>query len=303
MLFARFAANVTILCALSTLTACGSDAGNGGTDPTGTGGAGGAGDAGGDTSGSTPTLPTTTATCPEFHEGMATMMSAGIMRSFQIYIDDAAAAAKDGPFVMYWYGTGGTPPQAVQGLSTEGLQRIKDAGGVVVAPVHVSTGSFPWISDDDVNVDFTLMDDLIACAKAKVGIDARHVHMLGFSAGALFTAQTSFKRASYLASVATYSGGGMGMFDPPDGKFAAMIFYGGPNDVVLVKFQEASQQYYDALTGAGHFAFQCNHNGGHMIPPVGQNVVQFFFDHPFGTDPSPYKAAGLPTGFPSYCVL
>jgi predicted esterase len=234
---------------------------------------------------------------------MATIMSSGVMRSFQIYVDDAAAAAKDGPFVMYWYGTGGNPQQVLQALTMEGLQRIKDAGGVVIAPVHNSTGSFPWISDADPNTDLTLMDDLIACAQSKVGIDARRVHALGFSAGALFTAQASFKRASYLASVATYSGGGMGTFDPPDGKFAAMIFYGGPNDMVLVKFADASKQYYDALTAAGHFAFMCNHNGGHMIPPVGQNVVQFFFDHPFGTDPSPYKSAGLPAGFPTYCML
>jgi predicted esterase len=300
MLFTRFAAFTAALCALSSLTGCGDD-GNGTTpDGTGgTGGAGGEGGAGGDTAG--PTLPTTTTTCPEFHEGMATIMSAGLTRSFQIYIDDAAAAAKDGPFVMYWYGTGGTPPQAVQGLSAEGLARIKEAGGVVVAPVHVSTGVFPWITDTDPNVDFTLMDDLIACAKAKVGIDAKHVHMLGFSAGALFTAQTSFTRASYLASVATYSGGGMGTFDPPDGKFAAMILYGGPNDMVVVKFQDASKQYYDSLTGAGHFAFMCNHNGGHRIPAVQQNVVQFFFDHPYGIE-SPYKSA-LPSDFPAYCTL
>jgi hypothetical protein len=31
-------------------------------------------------------------------------------------------------------------------------------------------------------------------------------------------------------------------------------------------------------------------------------VVQFFFDHPYGTIPSPY-AGGLPASVPSYCSL
>jgi hypothetical protein len=93
------------------------------------------------------TLPTTTATCPEFHEGMATIMSAGIMRSFQIYIDDAAAAAgRPLRHVLVW-----NRRNAAAGRTRalcRGLKRIKDAGGVVVAPVHVSTGFF-LISDDD----------------------------------------------------------------------------------------------------------------------------------------------------------
>jgi hypothetical protein len=31
-------------------------------------------------------------------------------------------------------------------------------------------------------------------------------------------------------------------------------------------------------------------------------VWKFFYDHPFGTRPSPY-AGGLPGGFPGYCAL
>jgi predicted esterase len=144
---------------------------------------------------------------------------------------------------------------------------------------------------------------VIGCAQEKIGIDPRRVHSLGFSAGALFTSQLSFARSSYIASVATYSGGGSAAPEDASNKFPAMIFFGGPNDMVVVNFQEQSQIYLDALRGNGQFAFLCNHGRGHSIPAdAAPNVVKFFLDHPFGTNPSPY-ASGLPAGFPAYCTL
>jgi len=298
----------TVLFALTALTGCGSDSGNSGSaGPQGTGGEGGAGGSGagaaGAGSGKTPTLPAAPASCPEFHTGMTTINSSGVDRSIQIYIDDAAASAKDGPIVFYFYGTAGSPPESLRALTDAGVKQLTDAGGVLIAPVHNNMGIFPWINDPDVNTDYKLMDDVIGCAQAKVGIDPRHIHVLGFSAGALFAADASFARSTYLASVATFSGGGTGMFADPSNLFPAMILYGGANDMLVLDFQTASKQYFDQLTMAGHFAFECNHGGGHSLPPLaGASVVQFFFDHPYGTDPSPYKN-GLPSTFPSYCTL
>jgi hypothetical protein len=293
-------AALAALCSSAMLGGCSSDAQAGKGKTAGTDGGGKKTEDAGER-GPAPTLPPAPPDCPEFHEGMTTLMSSGAARQFQIYIDDAAAAAMNGPIVFYWYGTGGVPAQAVQGLTADGIARIKAAGGVVIAPVHVNTGLFPWIQGMT-GADYQLADDIIGCAQEKVGIDARHIHSLGFSAGALFTAQLSFARSNYLASVATYSGGGDGEFADPSNLFAAMIFYGGPNDMLVLSFQDQSKTYYDKLTMAGHFAFECNHGGGHSIPMAGGSVVQFFMDHPYGTDPSPY-ANGLPAGFPSYCAL
>ena len=39
-----------------------------------------------------------------------------------------------------------------------------------------------------------------------------------------------------------------------------------------------------------------------MVPPAQASVWQFFQDHPYGTDPSPY-AGGLPAGFFADCAL
>jgi hypothetical protein len=85
------------------------------------------------------------------------------------------------------------------------------------------------------------------------------------------TPRAGYRRAGYLASVVTYSGGQLAAI--PD------------------------------LLAAGRFDFICDHGLGHRIPPdVGASVWRFLQDHPFGTKPSPYAAA-LPAGFPAYCGL
>jgi predicted esterase len=210
----------------------------------------------------------------------------------------------DGPIVLFWYPTGGSPNSATSSLGTAGINRIINAGGIVAAPTHINSGTFPWIGGGD--VDIRLTDEILACAKASSGpgFDSRRIHSLGFSAGALFTTTLSYQRSSYFASVATYSGGGTGTFQENNNKFAAMILHGGPSDSVAgANFQTLSQNWLNSLRNAQHFAFICNHNGGHTIPQGGPaSVVQFFFDHPYGTNPSPY-AGGFPSGFLSTCSL
>jgi hypothetical protein len=57
-----------------------------------------------------------------------------------------------------------------------------------------------------------------------------------------------------------------------------------------------------SLKGNGGTAIVCNHNMGRTMPPDGPTAVwRFFEDHPYGRT-SPY-AAGLPPGFPMYCML
>ena len=139
-------------------------------------------------------------------------------------------------------------------------------------------------------------------------IDARKIHSMGMSAGGLQTTAFSFLRSSYLASVATYSGGlapGVEIPDEdPDNPFAALVFFGGASDVYgTFDFAASSQAYYDALRANDRFAALCDHGGGHDIPlDAGPSVVAFFAAHPFGTSPSPY-ADGLPATFLEYCSL
>jgi hypothetical protein len=271
----------------------------GGTGGTG-GGTGGTGGTGG--SGGGPTLPDPTGTCPAFNEGTINFSPSGQgQRSARLWINASAAAANDGPLVIYWYATGGSPTQAITALGQAGINRITAAGGMVIAPSHVSCGTFPWICGG--NTDRALTDEIIGCAKrSSAGFDPRHIHWLGMSAGGLYSTSLSYARSSYLASVAAYSGGGTGTFQEQNNKFAAMIFHGGSGDSVFgVNFMTQSVNWDNQLTAAQHFTIMCNHNNGHTIPTsAAPSVVQFFFDHPWGA-PSPYTTS-LPAGFPTYCV-
>lgn len=258
---------------------------------------------GGQPSGPTPVLPAATGTCPAFVEGRATFTVNGTPRTVQLYVDPAVAGTADGPLIFYWYGTLGTPEESLRALGADGVAQIKAQGGVVAAPEHGNEGVFPWISGD-VQKDFALMDEVVACAKATVGIDARHIHSLGFSAGGLFTGQASWARSTYLASVATYSGGAGGESADESNLFPAMILHGGTSDNLVLQFSTTSADYRTALVNKGHFAFICDHGNGHRIPEAAApSVRQFFADHPYkGSPPDPY-AAGLPPSFPSFCAL
>ena len=230
--------------------------------------------------------------CPAFQNGTVTFNPAAGPRTVRLYLDPTALS-KHGALVLYWYSTYGSPAQATQALGAS-LQTIVSRGGVIAAPVDNGTGQFPWL--DNVAGHMLLADEIVGCA-ATAGIDTAHIHALGFSAGALMTTQLAFGRSSYVASVATYSGGitgtGAPAYQDPTNHFAALILTGGTSDNVYnTDFHQASLQLQTKLKADGHSALYCDHGGGHSIPAAYTAAVgQFFLDHPFGTNPSPYVGA------------
>jgi predicted esterase len=214
-------------------------------------------------------------------------------RTVQLFLD-ATTLSKHGPLVLYWYSTYGSPMQALQALGSA-LQTIESLGGIVAAPVDNGTGMFPWVDNEAGHA--LLADEIVGCA-VSAGISPARVHALGFSAGALMTTYLSFARSGYLASVATYSGGLTGnaappAYEDPGNKFAALILTGGTSDNVFgTDFHQASLAFQAKLKADGHSALYCDHGGGHTIPPAYTAAVgQFFLDHPYGTNPSPYMGA------------
>lgn len=252
-------------------------------------------------------LPTPTGTCPEFAAGDVTFSPAGTdPRSVRIWMSDAAYTM-DGPLVFYWHGTGSNPGEALFGLNSGFVDEVVAQGGIVVAPsADPAAGQFPWfLTAGTQEFDLLVADEVLACAVENVGIDTRRIHSIGMSAGGLHTAQFSYRRSSYLASVVLYSGGFFGAAptdQDPGNPLSAMIFHGGPSDVVVISFQDASESYLAQLQNDGRFGFICDHGNGHTIPPEQGSVWRFFADHPYGTSPSPYES-GLPEGFPGYCSL
>lgn len=252
-------------------------------------------------------LPKTTSTCPTLAAGMITVSPDGDARDVQLWIGDAAKA-QDGPVVFFWHGAGGSPKDAVYAMSQPVIDEIVAAGGIVAAPVHdPGAGQLPWyLSLGGTNeADLRVMDEVLACAIDQVGVDQRRIHSVGFSAGAMNTTQVGWRRSGYIASVVTFSGAQIGDSPDQDPKnlFPAMTFHGGPQDVVIINFQQNTEKYVQGMKDAGHFAFICDHGKKHTVPADGRAPAwQFLKDHPFGAQPEPYEK-GLPEGFPSYCTL
>jgi hypothetical protein len=254
-------------------------------------------------------LPTPTGACPSFTTGnVAFSPSATAERTVKLWVGDNPQPG--GMLVIYWHAYGSDPIEAEYNLSGPVIDAILDQGGVVAAPYAADdVGEFPWfvVNNSPRPDDMLLGDEIVACALEQVGIDPRRIHSTGMSAGGLQTVAFTMARSRYMASVASFSGGAYTElpFEDPDNHFAAMIIHGGDNDLFggVVNFKTLSVAWFNQLTDNGNFAFICDHGGGHTLPTgYGGSVANFFYAHPFGTEPSPY-VGGLPTGFPADCGL
>jgi poly(3-hydroxybutyrate) depolymerase len=254
-------------------------------------------------------LPPVTGTCPRFDAGENEFSPSGLTKARTVEIwRSNAANDKDGPLIIYWHGTNSSPIEVQAGLGQAVIDEVLAQGGIIAAPTaDPDAGTFPWFLVSGTREDdMVLADEIVACAREKVGIDTAHIHTLGMSAGGLNASQMSFRRSTYLASSVIYSGGLAATTPPnqdPSNHFASMIFHGGESDMVVIGFKEASERYQKALTDAGNFSFICDHGEGHTIPrDANASVLRFFEDHPYHTDPEPYEEE-LPADFPSYCAL
>ena len=255
-----------------------------------------------------PTIPSPTGTCPTLVSGDVTFAPSGIPpRKVSLSIDPGAPELP-GELVIYWHATGSSPREAEYSLGATHAA-ITSRGGVVAAPYSDdAAGQFEWyiVNGSTKPDDFVLADEIVACLAAAQQIDPLHVHSMGMSAGGLQTSAFSFLRSSYIASVATFSGGLPDGFTPAnqnrDNKFAALIFAGGVTDNVFgLDFKAASERYKQLLTADGHYATICDHGKGHEIPlDAAPSIATFFVANGYGAWPSPY-ATGLPASFPAYC--
>jgi predicted esterase len=251
--------------------------------------------------------------CPEFRDGYVMFAPDGVQRRVLLYA--TTKPNMKGPLIISWHSTLPNPEDAVSWIGQRVIDDIKAQGGIVAAPASGHPNDRrPWdnvpLGAMNTDNDQRLMDEIVACAVEKVGIDVRRIHATGMSAGGLKTAQVSLRRSGYLASVVVYSGGFTEGDEPPDqdptNPVAAMVLYGGATDISPVDgidYTQASNRYLERMKARCSFAFLCNHGGGHSVPQDSQaSAFQFLTDHPFGTSPSPY-AMGLPDGFLRYCKL
>jgi poly(3-hydroxybutyrate) depolymerase len=217
-----------------------------------------------------------------------------------------------GPLVVYWHATSSNATFEVP-LAFD-TNAVTAAGGMIIGfesttrtgtPMN-TTGNDVWYQSD-----VAFADQAVACAIQQVHVDPQHIHVAGYSAGALQSIYMWFARSGYVASVISYSGGDVTIDEAPfqDSAHtgAAIVAHGAPGSDVYggVDFANASATWETQIKQAGATAIDCNDGQAHIyfqrLSSLAPVSLKFFQDHPFGVKPEPYKS--LPSSFPSYCKI
>lgn len=252
-----------------------------------------------------PRLPSPTKTCPSLNDPLVEFHPQGLERARRVKIwQNPAAQPRGGALYLFWHGTLEGPEQVKQALGPE-FKRLLDRGDTIVAPFSdPNSGVFPWFSvsrkrDDDLR----LADEIVACVARQRGINPRRIHVLGMSAGGVQATEMGYRRAEYVASVASFSGGLIRTLPPnvEARRFApAMLVHGGRRDNVLVDFEKASKYTAQQLRKHQSQAILCDHGKGHRLPKdLGPSVAHFFAEHPYGQKPP--RSPSLAAVYPEYC--
>lgn len=290
----------------------------------------GGSDAGGDTGGDQNVDPQCAALTAGRNDGF---MVDGIDRGFILHLPNGIASSTNWPVVFNYHGLGDSAQNQSRLLS--GQVDNQNYPFILVTPddtAHtISAFGQSYIMDWDVfqaneqNKEVRLFDELLKCLDQRYGIDSDRIHVVGFSMGGLLTDMMATMRGEVLASVASYSGG---YWANPNNRnmyinivaaypeynvsnrYTQLFIHGGPSDtfdmsLFVIQFDQYAASDLVMLNDRGNDAIICNHSGGHSLPQglLGPELVEFFADHPKGSNPSPWASSGLPGSFPAYCTF
>lgn len=254
--------------------------------------------------------------CPAFVPGYNVGFTAGgLTREFALIVPNDVDDTGTYPLVFAWYHISGNAMDFVNDIQG---QALADAARAIIV-IPQDTGMFETVWPDtplDIGqsgVDLAMFDDLYACISQQYAINTNCVSSLGVSAGGLWTSYLGSVRGQHLASNLTISGGHPDEFVGPwwpwnsPRKFAGLVMWGGPTDVLGIDFHAASQNLVGDYVGSNHFVLRCEHAGGHGVPPAGdgdplQTALHFVRNHPFWLDGASPLDMGFPPFYPSYCT-
>ena len=264
--------------------------------------------------------------CPDFTAGTDTFLSSGTERLVTSILP--TEGTEGAPVVFFFHGLmdsgyGYSGPGEYMANALD-LQAVADEwGAVILLPdsEKLDLGimeAYMWNIDAPEGADIALFDDLRTCAANDLGIDLKRVSAFGFSGGALFTTKVVSLRGDHLASAVEASGGAeaeipiysdpVPAYENPGESLPVLLVSGGDNDVwpntslVIVDFEETSDNLQDGLVGDGHFVVRCKHTKGHTLPNKAWNLAQEWLGYHTWGKTSPYEEQGL-GGDDDWCTV
>lgn len=277
--------------------------------------------------------------CADVAEGMNKKFMAGsgesaLERDFIVRFPQNVDSKEGWPVVFLFHGYGDTADNFETLLASE-VDNSTMPFILIVPEARADIFSFgvppkglDWdmIILEDGSAEVDLFDAVLECVDSRWGVDDTHIHLAGFSAGAITSDSIALMRSDKVASIATYSGAYfsnpqnredlgqvMGMsvgdfftwpdFEEEHNKYTQVLISGAEGKDTwsasgfTIEFKHMSDFDANYLTALGHNVILCDHEGTHKVAGLTQqNIIDFFFDHPFGTEMSPYKDS-LPEGW------
>jgi hypothetical protein len=226
-----------------------------------------------------------------------------------------------GSLVFFWHGielstSSPLPASTYSTLAEAVISDITSAGGIIVSPEGPASGEEGGLSSLGVFGDaitWEIVDQIVACAVRDHDIDPHRIYSMGCNMGGLQSGYMALKRSSYVAAVATNSGGLVVVatnsgelvwptdYENPERIPAVMAMY-TETELVMHTFSLESKTLIKQTREAGGFAVDCIYGGHPCGAPADllEAAWEFLQAHPFGIDPEPYLS-GLPESFPDYC--
>jgi len=250
-----------------------------------------------------PVIPAITGDCPTFVSGEFSF------QGFTGLMEVGVKGSGEGALLFYWHGYS-TSASSYSAIGLSNRNRITEAGGIIVSPdgpadgeedggLCSGNGSF---GD---TVTWEIVDQIVACAVRDYAIDPHRIYATGCDVGGLQSGCMALRRSSYVAAVATNSGGLAVVpiaYQDPTRIPAVITMHADPDVLVTLNLAAASNSLCARTKNAGGFAVNCNHGGLQCGAPdsLYRSAFDFLFDHPIGDTPKP---SSLPSSYPSYCSI
>jgi len=284
--------------------------------------------------------------CEDFAEGLNENLIVGegkneLARSFYLRLPENVDSLEKVPVIFLYHGYGDKADNFEKFLSeyvsNETMPFIlvtPESRSDIFGFNNIPPSGLDWdmMNLKDGSAEADMFDAVLACLEKKWKIDEKHIHVSGFSAGAITANSIGLQRPDKVASILSYSGAyfsdkssrddlgtvyGMKVgdffswpdFEEEHNKYPQVFVYGdeeqdswGMSGMFMIYFNRMARFGAHYLTELGHDAILCKHGQGHTyyagIKP--EAAIKFFADHPFGTNVSPYKEA-LPEEFSEIC--